>query len=85
MIDNASQCVIILVLPNVKHCETMKNSKTDKEKNKVGISVRVERPLYNLINELAKEDDRSMASVTERLVRSHPRIQKRLERAVAAC
>jgi hypothetical protein len=57
---------------------------TETQNEKIALSVRFEPAIHAAILRLAKEDDRpSFANMVERLLKTHPRVQKQMAEAEA--
>ncbi len=56
---------------------------TEQNTNKMLVSSKVDPAIYSAISYIAREEDRSVSNVVERLVKQHPRVIELLEAANA--
>lgn len=54
-----------------------------KPNNKVPLAARVDNSLFMAVEQIAKDEERTVSKVVERLLRTHPRIQPILEAETA--
>jgi hypothetical protein len=60
----------------------MANDETITDK-KVPLSVKLDADVFSVVSSFAVDEDRSLSNMTERLLKTHPRVQEVLEAETA--